>query len=95
MLPKVAIICANYNYGHFILDGMESIINQTYEGEIRLYVVDDGSSDESWEIISRYATSKDNVFVQRIENRRESNRKEIGNHSTCVNSKKSVGSSSK
>ena len=68
MLPKVAIICANYNYGHFILDGMESIINQTYEGEIRLYVVDDGSSDESWEIISRYATSKDNVFVQRIEN---------------------------
>lgn len=68
MLPKVAIICANYNYGHFILDGMESIINQTYKGEIRLYVVDDGSSDESWEIISRYATSKDNVFVQRIEN---------------------------
>ena len=68
MLPKVAIICANYNYGRFILDGMESILNQTYEGEIRLYVVDDGSSDESWEIISRYAISKDNVFVQRIEN---------------------------
>ena len=68
MLPKVAIICANYNYGHFVLEGMESIINQTYEGEIRLYVVDDGSSDDSWERISRYATTKDNVFIKRIEN---------------------------
>lgn len=68
MLPKVAIICANYNYGHFILKGMESIANQTYEGELRLYVVDDGSSDYSWEKISRYATTKDNVFIKRIEN---------------------------
>lgn len=68
MLPKVAIICANYNYGHFILEGMESIINQTYKGELRLYVVDDGSSDDSWEKISRYAVTKDNVFIKRIEN---------------------------
>ena len=68
MLPKVAIICANYNYGHFILEGMESIINQTYKGELRLYVIDDGSSDDSWEKISRYATTKDNVFIKRIEN---------------------------
>lgn len=68
MLPKVAIICANYNYGHFILEGMESVINQTYEGELRLYVVDDGSSDDSWEKISRYAVTKDNVFIKRIEN---------------------------
>lgn len=68
MLPKVAIICANYNYGHFILGGMESIINQTYEGELRLYVIDDGSSDDSWEKISKYADNKDNVYVKRIEN---------------------------
>lgn len=68
MLPKVAIICANYNYGHFVLEGMESIMNQTYGGELRLYVVDDGSSDDSWERISRYATTKNNVFIKRIEN---------------------------
>ena len=68
MLPKVAIICANYNYGRFIIGGMESIINQTYSGELRLYVVDDGSSDDSWEKISEYAKDKDNVFVKRIEN---------------------------
>lgn len=68
MLPKVAIICANYNYGRFIVGGMDSIMNQTYQGELRLYVVDDGSSDDSWSKISEYAKDKDNVYVKRIDN---------------------------
>jgi glycosyltransferase involved in cell wall biosynthesis len=69
MLPKVAIICANYNYGDYILAAMESIQKQYYQGEIRLYVVDDGSSDNSWEIISEFAESDPKfVFAKRIEN---------------------------
>ena len=74
MLPKVAIICANYNYGRFIVGGMKSIMNQTYAGEIRLYVVDDGSSDNSWELISNYKSLFDNtggsdkITITRIEN---------------------------
>ena len=54
MLPKVAIICANYNYGDYIEAAMKSIVNQTYKGELRLYVVDDGSSDDSWEKIKNF-----------------------------------------
>jgi len=69
MLPKVAIICANYNYGRFIVEGMKSIQRQIYKGEIRLYIVDDGSSDDSWEKISEFAAEDpDFVFAQRIEN---------------------------
>ncbi len=69
MLPKVAIICANYNYGRFIVEGMESIKKQNYKGEIRLYIVDDGSSDDSWEKISEFAEKDpDFVFTQRIQN---------------------------
>lgn len=74
MLPKVAIICANYNYGPFIVGGMKSIMNQTYAGEIRLYIVDDGSSDNSWELISNYKSLFDNtggsdkITIKRIEN---------------------------
>ena len=56
-LPKVAIICANYNYGDYIAAAMDSIVNQTYKGEIRLYVVDDGSSDDSWEKIHDFINS--------------------------------------
>jgi glycosyltransferase involved in cell wall biosynthesis len=80
MLPKVAIICANYNYGDYIVAAMDSIANQTYRnrGELSLYVVDDGSSDDSWEKISNYHESQKTkicnptvppwVYIKRIEN---------------------------
>ena len=69
MLPKVAIICANYNYGRFIFYAMKSIINQTYAGELRLYVVDDGSSDDSWKkIVTCQDRYPDKIAIQRIEN---------------------------
>ena len=57
-LPKVAIICANYNYSDYIVAAMDSIVNQTYKGEIRLYVVDDGSTDDSWEKIRNFNNNR-------------------------------------
>ena len=59
MLPKVAIIVANYNYGNFVIDAIKSIEAQTYKGPIRIYVVDDGSSDDSWEKLTSYSEEKD------------------------------------
>jgi glycosyltransferase involved in cell wall biosynthesis len=52
MNPKVAIIITNYNYGKYIIAAVDSILSQTYRGEIRVYVVDDGSSDNSWDLLS-------------------------------------------
>jgi glycosyltransferase involved in cell wall biosynthesis len=67
--PNVAIVCANYNYGKFIVAAMKSIMSQTYKGKIRLYVVDDGSTDNSWELISEYAALfSDKIFPIRIQN---------------------------
>jgi glycosyltransferase involved in cell wall biosynthesis len=59
MLPKVAIIIANYNYGQFVIDAIKSIEAQTYEGPIRIYVVDDGSSDDSWQKLTSYLEDKE------------------------------------
>ena len=73
-LPKVAIICANYNYGDYIIPAMNSIMDQTYKGPIRLYVVDDGSSDDSWDKICGYShptkgQDEDRyLYAKRIEN---------------------------
>ncbi len=74
-LPNVAIICANYNYGDYIEAAMKSIVNQTYKGELRLYVVDDGSSDDSWDkicgYINRYShptEGQDKIYAKQIEN---------------------------
>ncbi|HAR40450.1 MAG TPA: hypothetical protein DCR68_03680 [Coprothermobacter sp.] len=55
-LPLVSIIIDNYNYGRFIQDAIESTLNQTYPN-IEVIVVDDGSTDSSREIISRYASA--------------------------------------
>jgi glycosyltransferase involved in cell wall biosynthesis len=60
MLPNIAIICANYNYGHFVIDGIKSIDKQTYKGPIKIFVVDDGSSDDSWEKLLNYKESQEN-----------------------------------
>jgi glycosyltransferase involved in cell wall biosynthesis len=52
MNPNVAIIITNYNYGKYIIKAINSIFNQDYSGDIRVYVVDDGSQDDSWSKIS-------------------------------------------
>ena len=54
-LPNVAVIVSNYNYGEFVLDAIDSALKQDYEGQIRIYVIDDGSSDGSYEKLLAYA----------------------------------------
>ena len=51
MNPNVAIIISNYNYGEYVLEAIDSALNQTYPN-VRVYVLDDGSSDDSWNKIS-------------------------------------------
>jgi len=51
--PLVSIIIDNYNYGRFLQDAIESALNQTYPN-IEVIVVDDGSTDNSREIIGHY-----------------------------------------
>ena len=50
---KVSIIVDNYNYGRFLGIAIESALAQTWKN-LEVIVVDDGSTDESPEVISRY-----------------------------------------
>lgn len=49
----VSVIINNYNYGHFLKDAIDSALNQTYD-HFEVIVVDDGSTDNSREIIASY-----------------------------------------
>jgi glycosyltransferase involved in cell wall biosynthesis len=52
---KLSIITPSYNQGHFLAETIESVISQEGEFCIDYVVVDGGSSDNSVEIIKRYA----------------------------------------
>lgn len=51
--PLVSILINNYNYGRFISKAIDSALNQTYP-HIEVIVVDDGSTDNSQEVITSY-----------------------------------------
>lgn len=51
--PLVSIIITNYNYGQFLQEAIDSALNQTYP-HTEVIVVDDGSTDNSQDIIKSY-----------------------------------------
>ena len=52
--PLVSIYITNYNYGSYIKEAIESVLNQSFK-DIELIIIDDGSTDNSREIIENYA----------------------------------------
>ena len=50
-LPTITILIANYNYGEYVETAINSACSQDYPGPIQICIVNDGSTDDSWEII--------------------------------------------
>ena len=53
--PFLSIVIANYNYGHFLEDAIKSIAAQDMGEEVEIIVCDAASTDNSVEIIKKYA----------------------------------------
>ena len=53
--PLVTVYITNYNYGMFIRKAINSILNQSLQ-DIELIIIDDGSTDNSKDIIEEYAS---------------------------------------
>lgn len=63
-LPLVSVVVPCYNHQNYVKDTIESIINQTYKN-IELIVIDDGSKDNSVEIIQELANKYNFTFIHR------------------------------
>jgi glycosyltransferase involved in cell wall biosynthesis len=65
--PLVSILVSNYNYGHFIGDTIKSALDQTYSN-LELIICDDGSTDNSVQIIEEYARQDSRLHLIRKDN---------------------------
>lgn len=60
--PKLSIIIPCYNYAFFLRSCLDSILEQDYHN-YELILVDDGSTDETWEVLQEYAAVHSHVRV--------------------------------
>ena len=64
---KISIITASYNYAQYISECIESVIAQTYQNW-ELIIVDDGSTDNSVEIIQSYCKKDHRIKLYQHKN---------------------------
>ncbi len=54
---KVSVILTSYNHGQYLKESIESVLSQTYK-DFELIILDDCSTDNSWEIINEYSDER-------------------------------------
>lgn len=67
MEPLVSIILPSYNHEKYISATIESVLTQSYR-KIELVIIDDGSTDDTWRIITNYAEKDRRIRAYTQEN---------------------------
>ncbi|MFK2298794.1 glycosyltransferase family 2 protein [Bacteroides fragilis] len=62
--PLVSIVIPTYNREQYIEDAIKSAINQTYRN-IEIIIVDNCSTDSTWDILNRWAERDERIKVFR------------------------------
>ncbi|MBQ4404714.1 MAG: glycosyltransferase [Selenomonadaceae bacterium] len=60
--PKVSVILTSYNHAAYVAAAIESVLNQTF-ADFELLIVDDGSRDNSREIIKTFDDGRIKTFL--------------------------------
>jgi glycosyltransferase involved in cell wall biosynthesis len=59
--PLVSVICLCYNHERFVVEAIQSVLDQTYPS-VQLIVLDDGSADGSVERIKKFVADKPQII---------------------------------
>lgn len=60
--PKVSVLMPAYNVEKYIAEAIESILNQTFT-DFEFIIIDDCSTDKTWEIIQKYAKKDKRIIA--------------------------------
>ena len=74
---KISVIIPVYNTGNYLKKCLDSILNQTLK-EIEIIIVNDGSSDNSLDIIKRYMKKNKNIILINKENGGQGSARNMG-----------------
>jgi glycosyltransferase involved in cell wall biosynthesis len=74
-MPKVSVIIPTYNYGRFLGEAIQSVLDQTF-ADFDLIVVDDGSTDKTREVVAGFKDDRIRYIYQ--ENRGVSAAQNVG-----------------
>ena len=64
MQPKISVCVPTYNGGKYLRECLDDILAQTF-GDFEVLIVDDASTDDTLDIVQRYAANDKRIRVQR------------------------------
>jgi len=62
--PLISVVMPVYNAGEFLVESVQSILNQTYQ-KFEFIIVDDASTDHSWAILKKFAKKDKRITLLR------------------------------
>lgn len=60
--PEVSVLMSCYNGSRWLQEAIDSVLTQTF-GSFEFILVDDGSTDETWDIIERYRARDERIVA--------------------------------
>ena len=61
-MPKVSVVMPVYNTEKYVGEAIQSILDQTFT-DFEFIIIDDGSTDKSWDIIQEYAKKDTRIII--------------------------------
>lgn len=64
-MARISVILTSYNHAKYICEAIDSVLNQTFT-DFELIIVDDFSSDDSWDLINQYSDLRIKAFRSEV-----------------------------
>ncbi|AVH62660.1 glycosyl transferase [Nostoc sp. 'Peltigera membranacea cyanobiont' 213] len=77
LIPEISIVICTYNRDKYLDNGINSVINQTFK-DWELIIVDDGSQDNTFEVVNTYVQKFNNIRYLKHQNKKQCYAKNAG-----------------